>query len=80
MSSPLSGALPAEPSAQLQTAIDFLTLFCNKDLEKLSTLLTDDYIHYLLPKSLGSPPCGKVAWVKQMQEALRTVDHFKVQL
>ena len=80
MSSPLSGALPAEPSTQLQTAIDFLTLFCNKDLEKLSTLLTDDYIHYLLPKSLGSPPCGKVAWVKRMQEALRTVDHFKVQL
>ena len=80
MSSPLSGVLPAQPSAQLQTAIDFLTLFCYKDLEKLSTLLTDDYIHYLLPKSLGSAPCGKVAWVKQMQEALRTVDGFKVQL
>lgn len=78
MSSPIVGVIPAKRSVQLQVVIDFFTAFCHKEFDKVSTFLTDDYVHYVLPKSLGLPPSDKSGWIKYVREIMPIYNNFKV--
>ncbi|KAK7692439.1 hypothetical protein QCA50_004064 [Cerrena zonata] len=69
-SSTLSGAIPSQPSPQIQVVIDFLASFGRKDFETIASLASDDYVHYVLPKTLGIPPSEKTPWLKSTQEML----------
>ena len=74
----VSGTIPIEASPQLQTVLSLLDAFCNKEFEKVSSLLAEDYLHNLLPKSLGAPTRDKIGWVSHIQELLKIHNNFKV--
>ena len=50
-----SPAIPANPSPQLALALKWAEAVSKADFDVLSSILTDDHIHHLLPTSLGVP-------------------------
>lgn len=78
MSSSVFGAIPEKRTPQLQVVLDLLIGFCHKEFDKVSTLITDDYVHSIFPKSLGIPPSDKASWIQQLRENLPIYNDFKV--
>ncbi|KAK7682589.1 hypothetical protein QCA50_014389 [Cerrena zonata] len=65
MSSPVvTGAIPTNLFPQVRTVVDYVTVICDSDWSKLESLLTDDFIWYIYPKSLGLPLSNKAEWIK----------------
>ncbi|KAK7692438.1 hypothetical protein QCA50_004063 [Cerrena zonata] len=77
MSASVIGAIPSKPSPQLQTVIDYLSVLCQGDFDKMSGLLTDDFTHYFHPKSLGYPPADKTAWIGFNKGGFHMFKEFK---
>lgn len=78
MSSSVFGAIPAKKSPQLQLVLDFLNAFSDKDFDKLYSLITDDYVHSVVPKDLGAPPVTRTEWIPRIKELLGIFNEFKV--
>lgn len=50
-----SPAVPSNPSHQLLAALRWAEAVTNADFEQLEDAITEDYVHVLLPASLGVP-------------------------
>lgn len=74
----LSGAIPANPSPQLRTVLDFLVASGEGDVSKMNILLTPDFVHHLHPRSLQGPPLEKAEWIGWNVDALPFFKDFKV--
>ena len=60
-----SPAIPTNPSAQVAVTLKWAQALSSANLESLSECLTDDYIHQVLPVSLGMAAVhGKEAIIK----------------
>ncbi len=51
----LAGAIPRVPSRQLEVVLQWLEALTAKDLAAVHAATSDDYVHEILPKSLGYP-------------------------
>lgn len=66
-----SPSIPTSPSAQVAVTLKWAQALSSADLESLSECLTDDYIHQVLPASLGMAAVhGKEAIIKGYKSLL----------
>lgn len=62
LSSIMASVIPASPSPQLQTVLKCLEGFNKWDLDLVTAEFSEDWKHYLLPRSLQSPGRNKEEW------------------
>ncbi|CAL1717471.1 unnamed protein product [Somion occarium] len=77
MASRITGALPSNPSAQVQAVIDWMFAMCEGDWDKLESVLTEDFEATILPKSLNFPVRNKAAWIQYNKDAFPIFTDFK---
>ena len=65
----LAGAIPPEPSRQLEVVLTWLDALTAKDISGVEAATFEDYVHEILPKSLGYETQTK----KKYLEYLRSV-------
>ncbi|KAK7682590.1 hypothetical protein QCA50_014390 [Cerrena zonata] len=80
MSSRVSGSIPSNPTPQLQVVLDYLTAVCEGDFSKMTTFLTDDFMHHVHPRSLGIPSSDKAAWTQFNVNIYPFFEGFKLQI
>ncbi|CAL1717448.1 unnamed protein product [Somion occarium] len=78
MSSPVTGAIPANPSPEVKLIIAWMTALCDGDFDKLATLVTEDFVHYVHPSSLGFPKRNKTEWLQFNKDGFDIFKNFKI--
>ena len=78
--STLSKTTSEGKSPQIQVVLALFAAFSSKDYAQLSSLLSEDYIHYVLPKSLVYPTRNKTEWITYVEEVMKMFENFKVSL
>lgn len=80
MSGPVTGAIPANPSPQVQLILDFFTALCVGDWDQLNALTAEDFVQTINPKSLGFPARNKAEYIKWNQDGFHIFKDFKVSM
>jgi len=76
-----SPSLPPSPSPQLATVLNWIDAVTKADFTQLGNTVTDDYIHALLPSSLGAPPTnGRDAMIQVYKGILPRLTSFKINI
>lgn len=74
----MASAIPAIPSPQLKTVLRWIDAFKNWNLDELVATMSDDYTHYIFPRSLNQPVRRKQEFAAYFQTLPRLFDSFNV--
>ncbi|KAI0081026.1 hypothetical protein K474DRAFT_1704302 [Panus rudis PR-1116 ss-1] len=80
MSSRVTDVVSSNSSPQVQAAVQWLTAHAESDFATFETLLTDDYVHSLIPRTLNTPVRNKEEHKSFLKAALKTVKDFKFEV
>ncbi|KAI0081027.1 hypothetical protein K474DRAFT_1672290 [Panus rudis PR-1116 ss-1] len=80
MSSRVSGVVSSNSSPQVQAVVQWLTALAESDFATFDTLLTDDYVSTLLPRTLNTPDRTKEVYLGSLKTALRAFTDFKFEV
>jgi hypothetical protein len=74
----MSTIIPESPSSQLQLVLRWLDHFAQGTYEKTRTILTDDFVQYIVPSSVGLFPMDKDEAVSNGAEFRSLCDEMRV--
>jgi len=72
--------VPPSPSPNLRSALNYVELMSSTpwSIEKIMACFSDDLEHYILPKTLGSPPMNRTQYAKFLKAQRPIFSRFKV--
>ncbi|KAF8589497.1 hypothetical protein K439DRAFT_1253540, partial [Ramaria rubella] len=70
--------IPPDPSPELQTALKWIDGFNCWDIDQITSVLSNDYTHHILPKTLGVKSRNKEEFREYFTGILPMFQDFKV--
>ncbi|KAI0081028.1 hypothetical protein K474DRAFT_1704304 [Panus rudis PR-1116 ss-1] len=80
MSPKVTGVVSSSSSPQVQAAVQWLTALAESDFATFDTLLTDDYVHTLIPRTLKAPDRSKKEYLDYLKIVLKAFTDFKFEV
>ena len=74
----LAGAIPLEPSRQLEVVLTWLDALTAKDISGVEAATFEDYVHEILPKSLGYETQPKKKYLEYLRSVFPLFRDFHV--
>ena len=70
--------MSATQSPIVKSTLDWVAAMNARDFSVVGNLLSDSYVHEILPKSLGAPIWGKSEYIAYMESLKKQIDHWNV--
>ncbi|KAF8514613.1 hypothetical protein JB92DRAFT_2918739 [Gautieria morchelliformis] len=80
MTTAASCTIPANPSPELQVALNWIEGYNRWDIDLLFSTVSDDYTHHVLPGSLGIKPRSKEEFREYLTSIFPMFQGFTVTL